>query len=36
MVESQTEETPLPGQQDSARARRSMFLDFMVSKTVES
>ena len=34
MVESQTEETPLPGQQDSARARRSMFLDFMVSNTV--
>ena len=34
MVESQTEETPLPGHRDSARARRSMFLNFMVSNNL--
>ena len=34
MVESQTEETPLSFQRDSARVLRFMYLDFMESKTV--
>ena len=36
MVESQIEETPLLGHRDSARARRSMFLNFMISKPARS
>ena len=36
LVESQTEESPLPGQGHSLRVRRSMFLDFMISKAARS